>query len=192
MKNFEGSAYRHKMFGIVAIAIYFVSGLLLLLFPDLMTDIAAYVISVGLCVAGIVGIVGYIRADLLVGVKGFGLAGGLMGLFVGVVLLFNPGLLKASLPFLWGVFLLVGGFGKVQFAFDCLRMKDCKWWTLLVGALISFVLGVFAIVRPTFLLNIVAQFVGISMLVEAALDVAALIAVRRKLKAYESIFVDEK
>jgi len=192
MNKSAGVEYRSKMYGIVAIIIYFVSGLLLLLFPDLMTDIAAYTISIGLCVAGLIAIIGYIRADVMAGVHGFGLASGLIGLFLGIALLSNPDFIKGALPFLWGIFLLIGGFGKVQFAVDCLRMRDRQWWALLIGAAISFLLGIFAITKPTFVAKIVAQFIGISMLVEAVLDFAALMLMRRRFRAFEDMMFKNK
>ena len=48
---------------------------------------------------------------------------------------FDTALLASLLPVIWGVSLLIGGFGKIQFAADLRRFGDRRWWTLLLGAL---------------------------------------------------------
>ncbi|MDD3410492.1 MAG: DUF308 domain-containing protein, partial [Eubacteriales bacterium] len=88
----------------------------------------------------------------------------------------------ALLPFVWGVAMIVGGFGKVQMAFDLKRMQDSRWWILFIGAAVSFVLGIFSVTRPLFIATIATQFMGVSLLVEAALDAASIIAFRRQIK----------
>ena len=86
------------------------------------------------------------------------------------------------LPFLWGVAMIAGGFGKFQMAFDLKRIGHNRWWLLLIGALVSFVLGTFSVTQPAFLATVVTQFAGISLLVEAVLDLGALLLIKREVK----------
>ncbi len=168
--------------GWTLVAFYVVCGLLLLLWPGLALTVANVALAAVLCVVGLVMIAEYVRGETLDGMLGFGLAKGLILLLIGVVLLFRSDILARVLPFLWGVAMLVGGFAKLQMAFDLKRVDRERWWLMLLGALVSFLLGVVSITRPVIFALTVLQIAGISLLVEAALDTGALFAIRRELK----------
>ena len=166
------------------ILFYFVFGLLLLLWPGAFLKITSLCIAALLCILGIKGIVSYARSSVLEGALGMELALGLGALCVGVLMLLFPELLQALLPFLWGISLLTGGFGKVQMAVDLKRIGENRWWILPSGSVLSFVLGVFAITKPAFLATAMVQFVGVSLLVEGAVDLVAFIGINRRLRAF--------
>ena len=78
--------------------------------------------------------------------------------------------------------MVAGGLAKIQMAFDLRRIDHKRWWWMLLGALVSFVLGAFSIAQPAFLALAVTQFAGISLLVEAVLDASAMLLMKRQLK----------
>ncbi len=168
--------------GWTAIVFYAVCGLLLLLWPNLALMIANYALAALLCVVALVMIAGYIRGEALDGMLNYGLAKGLILLLIGIVLMIRSDILITILPFLWGVAMIAGGFAKVQVAFDLNRVDRERWWLMLIGALLSFVLGVLAVTQPAFLAGVVTQFIGASLLLEALLDMAALLTIRREVK----------
>lgn len=167
-----------------AILFYAVCGVLLLLWPNLALSIANYALAVILCAIGVIAIVGYARGSVLDGVLGIQLALGLVTVCFGILLFFNPDFLRAMLPFLWGLSLLIGGFGKVQMSVDLKRIGDKYWWTVLIGAVVSFVLGALAVAQPAFIATVIMQFIGISLLVEAVLDLVAFFTINKKIKAF--------
>lgn len=175
-------SFSWSLTGWSVIAFYTVCGLLLLLWPNLALMIANYALAAALCIVGIVMMIGYLRSEAVEGMLGYGLAKGLIFTLVGVLLFIKSDALMTILPFLWGVAMIAGGFGKFQMAFDLKRIGNSRWWLLLIGALISFVLGTFSVTQPAFLAMAVTQFAGISLLVEAVLDIAALLVIKREYK----------
>lgn len=173
-----------------AIAFYVVCGLLLLLLPNLALSIANYALSIGLCAIGAVFVISYVRMAALDAIKSMSLAIGLVAILIGVLLLFNPSILQAALPFLWGLTLLVGGFGKVQIAFDLKRIGDTKWWLTLIGSALSFIMGILAVSRPEFIASVFTQFIGIALLVEAALDVVAELTTGKLIRDYRKTHIE--
>lgn len=163
-----------------AILFYLVCGLLLLLLPNLALSIANVALAVLLFVVGMRSIVSYVRGSILDGVMGLQLAAGLVATCFAVLLLFNPLFLAEILPFVWGVALLVGGFGKVQMAADLKRIGDRLWWCALAAALLSFVLGALSITRPVFIASVLTQFVGASLLVEGVLDLVSFLTLNKR------------
>lgn len=86
---------------------------------------------------------------------------------------------------IWGVSLLIGGFGKIQFAADLHRFGDRRWWTLLLGAFLSFALGILCLANPIYIAQTIFVFIGICLLAEAVLDLVTLLMVRRHLRRFE-------
>ena len=174
--------FRWSFTGWSMIVFYAVCGLLLLLWPSFAWQIANYALALGLLAVGITMIVGYIRTEALDGMLGFGLSIGLILSLLGVLLLFNGAILQTLLPAIWGLAMLAGGFGKLQMAFDLKRVGQGRWWLLLMGAGISFLLGILSVTRPLFMATVATQFAGVALLVEAALDVTALLMLKREIK----------
>ncbi|MEA4999260.1 MAG: DUF308 domain-containing protein [Candidatus Limiplasma sp.] len=173
---------RWSFTGWAMILFYAICGLLLLLWPSFTWQIANYALSFVLLIVGIVMIVGYIRTEALDGMLGYGLSTGLILALLGVLLLFNGEVLQTLLPAVWGLAMLAGGFGKLQMAFDLKRVGQGRWWLLLIGAGISFLLGVLSVTRPVFMATVATQFAGIALLVEALLDMVALLMLKREIK----------
>jgi uncharacterized membrane protein HdeD (DUF308 family) len=180
--SMQTKSFRWNLTGWSLIAFYAICGLLLLLWPDLALTIANYALAAVLCVVGLAMIIGYIRSEAVEGMLSYGLAIGLILALVGVVLFIKSGILITLLPFLWGIAMIAGGFGKFQMAFDLKRIHQNRWWLLLIGALISFVLGIFSVTDPVFLATVATQFAGISLLVEAVLDTSALLMIKNEFK----------
>lgn len=183
MKRFTRDFNRTSSFW-TAILFYFVCGLLLLLFPNLALSIANFALAAVLCVVGVCCIIGYLRGSVLDGVMGMELALGLVTLCFGLLLLINPTFLSSLLPFLWGVALLVGGFGKVQMGADLKRIGESRWWAVLIAALVSFLLGIFSITKPAFIAAISVQFIGVALIVESVLDLVSFLIINKKIKEF--------
>ena len=155
--------------------------------PNLALSIANVALAILLCAVGVRSIVSYLRGSILDGVMGLQLAAGLVALCFALLLLFNPLFLAELLPFVWGVALLVGGFGKVQMAADLKRIGDRFWWYALIAALLSFVLGALAITRPVFIAAVLTQFVGASLLVEGVLDLVSFLTLNKRIKKFRPL-----
>lgn len=175
-------SFKWNVTGWSVILFYAICGLLLLLWPDMALLIANYALAAVLCAIGLALVIGYIRGDAVEGMLGYGMAKGLLMILLGAVLLIRSDILVKLLPFLWGVAMVAGGFTKTQMAFDLKRIGHARWWLMLIGALISFLLGVASILQPEFIAIAVTLFAGIALLVEAALDLAAMFIMKRELK----------
>ena len=167
---------------LAAIIFYAVCGLLLLLLPSEALAIANYAIAALLLVMGVVCIIGYFRGSVIIGQFGFLLAVGMVLVTLAVVMFCYPTLLASLLPVIWGVSLLIG---KIQFAADLRRFGDRRWWTLLLGALLSFALGILCLANPIYIAQTIFVFIGICLLAEAVLDLVTLLMVRRHLRRFE-------
>ena len=178
-----GTPRRWRATTLAGTLFFAICGLLLLIWPNEALAIANYVLAITLILIGVLGLFGYVKASPLAGALGFTMSLSLISITAGIVLVCAPSLLAALLPFLWGVSLVAGGFAKLQMASDMRRMGVSRWWFLLIGAACSFVLGVIAVLRPTFIATFATQFIGFSLLAEAIIDFISTLVLNRKIKA---------
>jgi len=181
MKNLKknGSTILVSLFEIVV-------GILLLISPVGFTTGIIMAFGIGLLAVGIMSIVKYFRAEPVEAVKQKYLAKGLIALLAGGFCTFKAHWFIATFPalsMLYGVAILVTGLAKVQFAFDMLRMKQSKWHIALISAIVSIVCAVVILGNPFASANVLWMFTGISLIVEAAIDLITLVLATKKAKA---------
>ena len=171
-----------KLTSITAIIIYFIAGLLLLIWPELMAVITKWALVIVLAVFGIIKIISYFKMTPEEGSNTLAFSGALLAFALAIYILCDAQSFAEIFPRVWGMLLLLGGFIKIQDSIDTLRLKASKWWILLIAAAISLALGIIAVIRPAFILNSIAIFLGISLLVEAVIDLVMYIIMKKATK----------
>ena len=182
----ETRSTSRKLTSITAIIIYFIAGLLLLIWPGLMVEITKWGLIIVLAVYGIIKIISYFRMTPEDGANTIAFAGALLAFSLAIYILIDAASFAEIFPRVWGLIILLGGFMKIQDSIDTLRLHAKGWWIMLIGAVISLVLGIIAVIRPEFILNSIALFLGISLIVEAIIDLIILIIMRKSLKEIEN------
>ena len=160
----------------------FICGVLLIAFRQKAVEITAYVLSAIMIVLGAWAVIIYIRSGELERITQSNLAIGLVLLVGGVMLAINPEYMDEFLPFVWGLSLLFGGFQKIQFAFDEKTVKVEKWWIMLILAGVSIALGIFVLLKPSFMEESKYLIMGILLVLEAILDLTVYLLLRDALK----------
>ena len=157
-------------FVIPLVAFYFIIGLLLILLNDLVTNVAAWALAVGLVLIGGWLLMRYFRASIQKRLAGADMAMGLVLLLAGVLLIVSPTDMKEVFPKIWGLSLIFGGFLKIQYAFDEKSVHVNRWWIMLIFAGVSLAIGVLALLHKSVFGVNQHLVVGIFMICEAVLD----------------------
>ncbi len=154
------------------------TGVLLLINPTGFTQLIVTVVGVSLIIGGIASIVGYFRLDAVKASASGSLVKGLVMLLGGVALIFGAGWVTDHVvDFIfrvYGVVVLLGGLVKFQWFVDAIRLKTGRWAVHLLNAIISIGCALVLILNP-FAKEIMWMFTGISLVVEAVMDLAVLI-----------------
>lgn len=127
-------------------------------------------------VAGIVSIVNYFRTPVVEAVISKDLARGLVEILVGIFFISNVGWIMATFPILaiiYGVVTLILGIHKVQLTVDMIRLKVRKWGFMAVSAILTIICAVIIIFNPFSTTAVLWIFVGVSLIVEAIVDIIA-------------------
>lgn len=164
--------------GIVLSLFELIVGILLLVNPVGFTSGIIMTVGVVLMVMGLISTIKYFKASVEEAAKGQLLFKGLLALLVGVFCVLRDDWFVTVFPaitILYGIGTLVSGVAKTQFAMDRLRMKDKKWYWAGISALVSIVCGGIILASPFATTAVLWVFTGVSLIVEAILDVLAMV-----------------
>lgn len=158
-------------------------GVLLLINPVGFTSGIIVVFGVILAVIGAASLVKYFRTSAETAAQEHSLAKGLLFLLFGLFCAFRSEWFIVTFPLLtvlYGILALLCGTCKVQWAVDMLRAHQKYWFIEAIGAALSILHAVLILANPFASTAVLWLFIGISMIVESLVDVAALVMERKQ------------
>lgn len=157
-------------------------GILLLINPVGFTSGIITAVGILLLIMGVISIVKYFRAEALEAAASHALTKGLAALLAGAFCVLKTQWFLVTFPVLsaiYGVVVLMTGLGKIQVTVDMLRQKNKKWFWAGISAVISLVCAVVILSNPFASTVVLWNFTGAALIVEAVLDLLALIMSRK-------------
>lgn len=174
-----------SMNGIVLCLFEIVVGILLLINPVSFTTGIITAAGVVLMVGGIINVIKYFKYDAVEAAMGQYLAKGLAMLLAGAFCAFKSHWFIVTFPVLtalYGVVVLTTGLGKIQLTVDMLRRHSNKWFLALISAAISVTCGCVVLNNPFTSTAVLWMFTGITLIVEAVIDLITLIVSSKEQK----------
>lgn len=151
--------------------VYFVLGLLMVIFPETINDIINYIIGGLLMLFGIDYIIRYLSNNKVTTYSKYSLTVGIVPIICGVFLICNPEVLVSIIPFVAGMIILMDAFEKLKHAIDLKKMKCDEWWVDLIVAILFIVFGIIVIMNPFDAAKLLIRILGIFFLVDCFIDV---------------------
>ena len=105
----------------------------------------------------------------------------LLLIILGILCVTQYGILLAALPFVTWVYaiaMLILAAYKVQCTVDILRLSGIRWYFPAISAALAVVLALFILLNPNTAMNIVWGFMGVSIILEAGLEIATIILLK--------------
>ena len=155
-----------------------VIGVLLLIKPVGFTRGIIIALGIPLMLKGVGYVISYIRKKPQEASEGNLLAKGLLMTCGGLFCMFRSGWFITVFPaltILYGLMTLVTAFGKIQWMADLFRAKHKYWFLALISAVLSIALAVMIMTNPFASTAAMWIFIGVSMIVEAVMDVVTII-----------------
>ena len=185
-------AIKQFLSGIFLCLAEIVVGVLLLLDPVSLTTSFITVCGLALILWGFSEVFRYFRTEASQAAESQGLMKGLILLALGGFAALNSGWFLATFPlmtFVYGIVILLSGFGKLQWAVDMLRSRNKKWFWAAISAAVSIVCSAVILSSPFTSTAVLWRFTGISLICEAFLDLFTFFVstMKRKATAEETI-----
>lgn len=164
-----------KKFSLITIAVSAVIGVLFIAFPDKCIKYLSLIIGISLIVMGIAGIVSY----FLNKTSGFTLALSIVILIVGIIVCAKYRAIISLIVMIFGIFILATGLFNLATSIKIIVSSLMSGWLTLMLSIATSIFGIIAITKSTELTETIVQFIGISLIVYAVLDIIAYIQVRK-------------
>ena len=153
-------------------------GILLLINPVGFTSGIIIAFGLFLTAAGIISAIQYFRTDAEAASKENGLAKGIIFALFGLFCVFRSEWFLGAFPLLtilYGILMLVCGICKIQWTADMLRAKRQYWYIACISAAVTVACAVLILINPFAAATALWIFTGITMIVEAVLDIVTFI-----------------
>lgn len=168
-------------------------GVILLIWPAQTIDVFCKVLAVGLIILGLIDIVSYFTNR---SIHPFAGALGLIILLVGAWIFFRPESIVSIVPIVIGVILFVHGIQDLKLALETKESGYEKWWTMLLIAAISMILGIVCIINAFGMVKLALQFIGIALIYDGVSDLwvasRAIRAARERKREEDALDVEYK
>ena len=159
-------------------------GIILLVRPVGFTKTVIVILGLILTLQGILRVLAYCRTEILITSTEQTLAQGLIYACAGLFCMLRSDWIMAAFPVLtvfYGVLILLSGFFKIQWAVDMYRIHIRYWYVALISAVLSLTLAILIILNPFASINALWLFMGVSLIVEAIVDICAYIFGRKQM-----------
>ena len=153
-------------------------GVLLLINPAGFTSGIIIAVGAALLLSGVVSAIRYFRMPPVPAAAQKGLAKGIGGIAAGLFCILNHRWFLTVFPLLtmlYGAGILVTAILRIQWTADMLRMKKAQWKWNAIAAGASLVFALVILLNPFGSVAFLWVFVGISLMVDAVLDLLAMV-----------------
>jgi uncharacterized membrane protein HdeD (DUF308 family) len=160
-------------------------GILLLINPVGLTSGIIIAFGVVMTVIGVWNIIGYFQTNAEEAKGNNGLSKGLFFILIGLFCIFKSEWFIITFPIItvfYGLVCLLIGFGKLQQAVDMLRCKKTYWYIALISALLTLSFATLILTNPFASTAILWIFIGVSLIIEAVMDVFTFIVTKKKIE----------
>lgn len=162
--------------------LYILMGVVLVIFPDTIAGLIAYIFAILILLLGIFLVALYVREEAFAISQKKNLTSGLILVVSAVYCLININFLINIIPTVMGLMVILNGLGKLQNAFDLFRTKNEGGSIILIFSLAVTAFGVILLINPFDAVKLFYILVGIALLIAGSTDIASIIIISKKLK----------
>lgn len=162
---------------IVTSVIFCLLGILLFTVPDFSLSLLCTVCGILLILFGIIKIIGYLSKDLYRLAFQYDLAGGILLVALGLLLLLRSDIMIPVISAVLGIYTLADALLKIQISIDARHFGIRQWWLILIIAILTGVVGFLLIFRPFESMQGILMLIGIALLTEGVLNLITILTV---------------
>lgn len=159
--------------GYIVMSVLFCAlGVVLFVVPKGSVSWIGRAVGIGMIIFGIIKIIGYFSRDLFRLAFQYDLAFGILLIALGIITLCHPSDAMGFLCVLFGIPVLADGLFKIQISMDSRRFGIRSWWLILVLSIITCIIGVLLVFRPSAGAQVLVMMMGISLFMDGILNLS--------------------
>lgn len=162
---------------ILTSVVILVIGIFLFIQPDTVIRMISVVLGIIFLIPGITALIDYFKeknsASLVLGV---------ITVLVSLILIIKTDLVASILPFILGIYFVVNGITRLQYALELKKQGYASFTTSLVFSLLIMLCGILFILNPFEGAMALTQMIGMFMIIYAALDISNTVVIKRGMR----------
>ena len=146
-KSMKNTYQNFIIYSFVSAALTFILGLIIVLLPNLSVEVAGIIAGVSCIASGISSLYNYLKRD---GAKLFGLSLVFAVIYfaLALILIVYPYEVKNFLTICLGLYLLIKGALKIDYAFWFKKGEDASWTVTLGSGIVLIIIGILLMINP--------------------------------------------
>lgn len=160
---------------IITSVVILVLGIFLFIQPDTIINMISIILGGIIIVPGIISLVDYFKNK-----NQASLISGIVTMLIGLILIINTKLVAGILPFILGIYFIISGITRLQYALQ-LKKQKINYTTSLVFSLLIIICGALFIINPFGGALVITKVMGIFMVIYSLLDLANTIVIKKEM-----------
>ncbi len=165
-------------------------GLIFIVFPKFSAAVIGTICGIALIAFGAMRLIGYFTRDIFSLVFQYDLAFGMLMAVIGVLILMNPDNLFGFICIVLGVCFIADGLFKIRIALGSKELGVPGWYLILAAAIITALLGLTLLIRPSESSVVLSVLIGVSLLCDGLLSIGTVIAASHAQKYGKDDIID--
>ena len=174
MKKGLSKLYNVSLFTSVVV---FAVGIFLFINPSAVIDIIAIIVGILFMIPGVTSLIDYFKEK-----NQTSLITGIITILVAIVIMAYRKLIASVLPFIFGIFFVVNGINRLQYALQIRKEYSIKDSKPLLMAILILLFGVIFIIYPLTVAETAFQIMGLFLCAYALLDISNHIIIKKEIK----------
>lgn len=142
-------------------------GIMILVWPGEVIGVLCKALAVVLMVIGAVNLATFFRNRQR---NAFSGVLGAIVVLVGLWIFFKPESVVSLIPIVIGVILMVHGIQDLKVAFEVKANGYGRWWSMMIIAAVSLVLGIVCVINAFGMVKLAMQFIGVALIYDGLSD----------------------
>lgn len=162
---------------ILTSVVILVIGIFLFIQPDTVIRMISVVLGIIFLIPGLTALIDYFKEK-----NSSSLVLGIITILVSLILIIKTDLVASILPFILGIYFVVNGITRLQYALELKKDGYTSFTTSLVFSLLIMLCGILFILNPFEGAMALTQMIGMFMIIYAALDISNTVVIKRGMK----------
>ena len=162
---------------ILTSVVILVIGIFLFIQPDTVIRMISIVLGIIFLIPGLTALIDYFKEK-----NSSSLVLGIITILVSLILIIKTDLVASILPFILGIYFVVNGITRLQYALELKKDGYTSFTTSLVFSLLIMLCGILFILNPFEGAMALTQMIGMFMIIYAALDISNTVVIKRGMK----------
>lgn len=171
---------------IVTSVIIFVLGIFLFVEPDVIINMISIVFGGIILIPGITTLIDYFKNKYQPS-----LVTGVVTVIIGMILIINTKLVASILPFILGIFFIVNGINRMQYALELRKTNNGNYVASLIISILIILSGVLFVINPFGGALVITKVMGMFMIIYSVLDIVNSIIIKKEVNNVEKIIEAE-